>query len=113
MSILSFWQKEKEEAILMAQGLSLHDYNRTIKNDPLRWTTAGGPPNSIYGTTSMEETSMLDLESVVGYPEDFNEIPPIEEWRCEGCGSVMLKEHRDCKECGKPRHFLYRVGDDE
>ena len=114
MSILSFWKKVKEEAVLMdqeiARGLSLHDYNRTIKGSP-RWggayTTAAYPfgrPITTVCTTSMESDVLPYLPDE---PVSVAPPPPIKEWRCEGCGSVMLQEHRNCNECGKPRHFLY------
>jgi len=99
-----------QEMVERQERLSLHDYNRTIKDDGLRWGggwgTAGTyePPMNVTCTTS-EAGGFLPTPTHRIKPE------PIE-WRCEGCGSVMLQEHRNCQECGKPRHFLYGDVDD-
>ena len=29
------------------------------------------------------------------------------EWKCEFCGSVNLREHRNCQKCNAARSFLY------
>ena len=55
-------------------------------------------------TTAMEDYPILRL------PE--TNLEPIIEWKCKSCGSVNLKEHRACEECGSPRHFIYGAGDD-
>ena len=49
---------------------------------------------SLFCSTSMEEFPIIRRSE------------PIVEWRCEGCQSVNLMEHRKCEECGAPRHFL-------
>ena len=61
------------------------------------FTTASS--NALFCSTAMEDYPIV------------RQSDPIE-WRCEGCGSVMLKEHRKCEECGAPRHFIYGAGDD-
>ncbi len=63
------------------------------------------PPITVMCSTSMESGGFLPHERP---PTP----PPLTEWRCKGCDSVMLSEHRQCEECGAPRHFLYGVDDD-
>lgn len=70
-------------------------------------TTIDYHPNTVMCASSMEPGGFLP------YPETPPTPPILMEWRCEACGCVMLQEHRKCEECGLPRHFLYRVGDDE
>ena len=77
----------------------------------LMWGGQAFSSAAYYNTpiTTMCTTSM-EPGGFVSYREPTP--PPLMEWRCEGCGSVMLAEHRKCEECGTPRHFLYSVADD-
>ena len=82
------------------------DAEDIVNYEPVRWggdyTTAAypGPPITTVCSTAMEPGGFFPTPTHRITPE------PVE-WRCEGCGSVMLQEHRTCQECGKPRHFLY------
>ena len=49
---------------------------------------------SLFCSTAMEEYSPIKQSA------------PNVEWRCKGCQSVNLMEHRSCEGCGAPRHFL-------
>ena len=75
-----------------------------------RWGGSGTTAAPFPPLTTMCSTSMSPGE-YIPYPEAPPQ-PPILEWRCEGCESVMLAEYRQCEECGAPRHFLYGVDDD-
>ncbi len=86
--------------------------NDMVPYKPLRWGGVesdvgilGSPPITTYCTTAMEDVGEI-------IPPDTFESRFMGEWRCEGCNSVMLSEHRQCEECGAPRHFLYGVDDD-
>ena len=71
-----------------------------------------------FSTAAYYNTPITTVCTTSEGPSDFMTYkpePPLKrwgEWRCEGCGSVMLSEHRKCEECGTPRHFLYSVADD-
>ena len=107
---------EQEKYETLAQDMVDRDerFNRYDDMDKSRWGGQGSvssssahyPPITTMCSTSMEPGGF------VSYREPSPLLPTLTEWRCEGCGSVMLSEHRACEECGSPRHFLYSVADD-
>ena len=122
---LLFGEDTEEEYVEMAKEIAARDiaFDKALDRyeklgvdppDSLRWggayTTAGaafGPPMTILCSTSVEPGGFLPT------PPNRIKMDYEPEWMCKGCGSVMLRSHRKCEECGAPRHFLYRVGDDD
>ena len=95
-------EQAKYETLIPQAGTEL----RWGGKGPSSSASAHYPPITTMCSTSMEPGGFIS------YREPSPLLPTLTEWRCEGCGSVMLAEHRKCEECGTPRHFLYSVADD-